>query len=644
MVEAQLENSLYIIDKEYSILYINERLKQIYPDVALHTKCYESLGHQSFPCAHCPMSNKLTGDQEFYNPSRKEWIRASFANMEYPGHGECYCVQFSVNKMDESKEKQNYTHEELLKENQFLTWQAKYANLALQNMPGGYHRCATSKGFPFLHISERFCKMLGWSMEEIKTRFDNKFANMLHPDDYDKVIKYEKMPKNIGKGNLYDESIYRMLGRDGYHWIIDTTMLVDLGEDSFFQGTIADVTEYVTKEARQRQLLLDATKEAESANRAKSAFLFNMSHDIRTPMNAILGFSALAAKYVDDHEKVLECLHKLNISGDHLLRLINEVLDMARIESDKLELDLQPHYIPDILAAMRPMYESILEQKQLKLHISYDIQDEVAYFDRAKMDRIEVNILSNAIKYTPEGGEIFVHLQQLDNVDGFATYKVSVRDTGIGMSEEFVKHCFDYFEREHNAVVDNTQGTGLGLPITKRLLELMGGSISCTSQKGVGSEFVYQLRCRVGTLEELRQKQANDIETVDFHGHHILLVEDNELNREIARFILTDMGFIVDEAENGQEALNMLRISAKYYYDLVLMDVQMPVMNGYEATRAIRREPYPLCKIPIIAMTANAFDEDRRQALAVGMNEHLGKPVKPEFLRSTLAKYIVNRT
>ena len=644
MVEAQLENGLYIIDKEYSILYINERLKQIYPDVALHTKCYESLGHQSFPCAHCPMSNKLTGEQEFYNPSRKEWIRASFANMEYPGHGECYCVQFSVNKMDESKEKQNYTHEELLKENQFLTWQAKYANLALQNMPGGYHRCAISKGFPFLHISERFCKMLGWSMEEIKTRFDNKFANMLHPDDYDKVIKYEKMPKNIGKGNLYDESIYRMLGRDGYHWIIDTTMLVDLGEDSFFQGTIADVTDFVTKEARQRQLLLDATQEAESANRAKSAFLFNMSHDIRTPMNAILGFSALAAKHVEQPEKVLECLHKLNVSGDHLLRLINEVLDMARIENNKLELDLQPHYIPDIIAAMRPMYENLLEQKKLTLHVTSDIKDEVAYFDRAKMDRVEVNILSNAIKYTPEGGEIFVHFQQLDSQEeGYGNYQISVRDTGIGMSKDFLEHCFDYFEREHDSRVEKTEGTGLGLPITKRLLERMGGSISCTSQKGVGSEFVYTLRCRLGTKEELKEKQVRQLEAVDFHGHRLLLVEDNELNREIARFILTDMGFLVDEAENGQEALNILRTSAQYYYDLVLMDVQMPVMNGYEATAAIRREPYPLCKIPIVAMTANAFDEDRRQALAVGMNDHLGKPVKPELLRRTLAKYILNR-
>ena len=206
-----------------------------------------------------------------------------------------------------------------------------------------------------------------------------------------------------------------------------------------------------------------------------------------------------------------------------------------------------------------------------------------------------------------------------------------------------MEHCFDYFEREHDSRVEKTEGTGLGLPITKRLLERMGGSISCTSQKGVGSEFVYSMRCRLGTKEDLKEKQVRQLETVDFHGHRLLLVEDNELNREIARFILTDMGFLVDEAENGQEALNILRTSAKYYYDLVLMDVQMPVMNGYEATAAIQREPYPLCKIPIVAMTANAFDEDRRQALAVGMNDHLGKPVKPELLRRTLARYILNR-
>ena len=644
MPQMQPENGLYIIDKKYNILYINDKLKEIYPEVNVGGKCYEILGHQSFPCMHCPMHNNLGSEQEFYNSSRKEWISAHFAAMEYPGHGECYCVQFSVRKEDEGQSHGDYSVEELLRENKYWAWQAEYANMALRNMPGGYHRCAMSEGFPFLYISERFCKMLGWTMEEIKTRFDNKFANLMHPDEIDKVTNYRKMMERVGQGNLYDESIYRLLGRDGYHWIIDTTMLVDLGENSFFQGTIADVTDFVTKEARQRQLLLDATQEAESANRAKSAFLFNMSHDIRTPMNAILGFSALAAKHVDRPEKVLECLHKLNISGDHLLRLINEVLDMARIENNKLELDLQPHYIPDIIAAMRPMYENLLEQKKLTLHVTSDIKDEVAYFDRAKMDRVEVNILSNAIKYTPEGGEIFVHFQQLDSQEeGYGNYQISVRDTGIGMSKDFLEHCFDYFEREHDSRVEKTEGTGLGLPITKRLLERMGGSISCTSQKGVGSEFVYTLRCRLGTKEELKEKQVRQLDAVDFHGHRLLLVEDNELNREIARFILTDMGFLVDEAENGQEALNILRTSAQYYYDLVLMDVQMPVMNGYEATAAIRRESYPLCKIPIVAMTANAFDEDRRQALAVGMNDHLGKPVKPELLRRTLAKYIFNR-
>ena len=385
---------------------------------------------------------------------------------------------------------------------------------------------------------------------------------------------------------------------------------------------------------------LERAKEAaESANRAKSTFLFNMSHDIRTPMNAIMGFSAMAEKYVNDPEKVLDCLKKLNVSGEHLLDLINDVLDMARIESGKMELNIRAH---DITAAMKDVeyvFYADLNKKNLSFHVSCDVEDEIAFFDMLRLKQVELNLISNAIKYTQPGGDVYYSVKEYAKEQGYATYEYRVRDTGIGMSEEFMAHVFEAFERENRSVVTGIEGSGLGLTIAKRLIEQMGGTLTCQSEQGKGTEFVVTIRLKIGSKQDMEASDISKETMLDCEGKRVLLVEDNELNREISCEILRNEGFLVEEAEDGDVAVEMVKNAADGYYDIVLMDIQMPRMSGYEATRHIRAlEDTEKSQIPIIAVTANAFEEDKIEAMKAGMNGHIAKPVKVEELRMELAK------
>lgn len=295
---------------------------------------------------------------------------------------------------------------------------------------------------------------------------------------------------------------------------------------------IRDVTE-------QTRAMKQAKEAAEAANRAKSVFLFNMSHDIRTPLNAIMGFSSMAEKYLDQPDRVRDCLQKINLSGEHLLRLIGNVLDMARIESGKSQLDLRAHRIPDALEDVKCIFAADVNKKGLKLEVSWDVQNEIAFFDALKMKQIELNILGNAVKYTPAGGSIRYFVRQLGPAEnGQAVYRCSVKDTGVGMSQEFCRHVFDAFERERNGASAQAEGSGLGLAITKRLVEEMGGSISCRSQLGKGSEFVWDLPLKVGGQADLDREAPVKAEALNAAGLRVLLVEDNRLNMEISRDLL----------------------------------------------------------------------------------------------------------
>lgn len=539
-----------------------------------------------------------------------------------------------------------------------------------------------------------------------------------------------------------------------------------------------NVNEEIRNEIEQKNLLEDALLQANRANKAKSVFLSNMSHDIRTPMNAIVGFTTLALNHIDRQEQVQEYLKKIMTSGNHLLSLINDILDMSRIESGKMHLEEQPCSLPDILHGLRSILQADIRAKQLELYMdAVDIKNEEIFCDKLRLNQVLLNLLSNSVKYTGAGGIVSVRIiEKAGAPEGCANYEFHIKDTGIGMSEEFISHIFEPFEREKNSTLSGIPGTGLGMAITKNIVDMMNGSIEVKSTQGVGTEFIVTLTFRLNsevkvtqTIPELkdcralvvdddfntcdsvtymlgqlgmraewtlsgkeavlRTKQAamrndnysvyiidwlmpdmNGIEVTrrirkeigdsvpiivltaydwsdieieakeagvaafcskplffseltdclysvinseennktplapkpqNFHSGRILLAEDNELNQEIAVEILNEAGLDVEVANNGQIAVDMLKKSEPGYYRLILMDVQMPVMNGYEATKTIRKlENTELASIPILAMTANAFEEDKQTALASGMNGHIAKPIDISKLFESMDKIL----
>ena len=534
----------------------------------------------------------------------------------------------------------------------------------------------------------------------------------------------------------------------------------------------------IRREMEKKHLLEDALYQANRASKAKSVFLSNMSHDIRTPMNAIVGFTALALTHIERKDQVEEYLKKIMSSGNHLLSLINDVLDMSRIESGKMHLDEKPCSLPDILHALRNIVQADVSAKQLDLYIdTVDVIDEDIYCDKLRLNQVLLNLLGNSVKYTPAGGIVSMRIiEKAGAPEGYANYEFSIKDTGIGMSEEFVQRIFEPFEREKCSTISGIQGTGLGMAITKNIVDMMNGTIEVKSEQGVGTEFkvsfVFRLysgkkvtqtipelkNCRALVVDDdfntcdsvsymlgqiglraewtlsgkeavLRTRQANmrgdnysvyiidwllpdingvevtrrirkemgddvpiivltaydwsdieeeareagvtafcskplflselrnclssvvhsgtdeqeeeDSEENKIRTGRILLAEDIDLNQEIATVILEDAGFTTEVAENGQIAVDMMKRSEPGYYQLILMDIQMPVMNGYDAAKAIRKLKNPdLASVPIIAMTANAFEEDKQEAIRCGMNGHIAKPIDIQHLLDTLDKIL----
>ena len=622
------------------------------------------------------------------------------------------------------------------------------------------------------YVSPNVEKLLGITAEQIQE--DVHVLGKLHPQEFAEQTMNYLTGLAVNEQREWDfEYIHQKTGE--HRWF----HVIAMGSNVEGRTKYILVMSDRTADKKINQALSEAVRAAETANRAKSTFLSNMSHDIRTPMNAIIGFTTLAVSNMDDKERVQDYLSKILASGNHLLSLINDILDMSRIESGKIHLEETETNLSDVLHDLKTIVSGQIHAKQLELYMdAMDVTDEDVYCDKTRLNQVLLNLLSNAIKFTPAGGTVSVRLRQLPGTrKDREQYEIRVKDNGIGMSPEFAKKIFDPFERERSSTVSRIQGTGLGMAITKNIVDMMGGTIEIRTEPGKGTEFIIRVALRVqpehhraeriaeleglkalvvdddfntcdsvtkmlvrvgmrsewtlsGKEAVLRARQSMDLgdafhayiidwclpdmngievtrqirslgdgtpiiiltaydwadieaeakaagvtafcskpmfmsdlrETLltalgqsqtetddsvlpggspDFRGKHILLAEDNELNREIAVEILSKYGFVVDAAENGVEAVKKIKESKPGDYDLVLMDVQMPLMDGGEAARQIRALPDPaLAKIPILAMTANAFEEDRKSALECGMNGFLSKPINIEELIAALSSLL----
>lgn len=476
------------------------------------------------------------------------------------------------------------------------------------------------------------------------------------PGDWEKVrlkIRLSELSHIFLEQEGSYECEARIRVKDAYRWV--RFQFICLDEENVMPGMMTVIATDVQESHSRNEQLMNSLKEAyqsaEEANKAKSIFLSSMSHDIRTPMNGILGMTQIAMNHLNDPARILDCLQKIDDSSRHLLELINEVLDMSKIESGDTTLHEEPLY----LSKTMKIVDGVCRQAAVDKHQIFDmdieeIRDDHVLADPVRLRQVLINLISNGVKYTPEHGCVQVKVTQGNSfAEGKASYFFVVKDNGIGMSEEFQKKLFEPFSREDNSMTNATQGTGLGLSIAKSIIAQMGGSIEVKSIQGKGTTFLVRLDLKLVEEEKeadqaLLAAEAGEEKKKDpgfLKGRRIMLVEDNELNREIAYELLSESGLIVDVAENGQEAIKLLGIRPENYYELIFMDIQMPVMNGYEATANIRAGESDYWKtIPVIAMTANVFQEDESRAAECGMSDYVTKPIDMNVIYSVLEKWL----
>ena len=491
----------------------------------------------------------------------------------------------------------------------------------------------TLPGHRFIHMNAKALQMYGFkSVEEAQQRLGAALRKVYYPQT--DTIKHLKKLRNEDDMVDYECVIGKGESNECHALAKTKVVVIPSGERAVIM-TFLDVSDMIT--------LRKALKQAEEGSRAKSSFLFAMSHDLRTPMNAIIGYTALMEKHWGEKEVTAGYLQKLKEAGNFLMDLIGNILEVARIESGKETLTETAWNLCNLEDTLDLLLDRDIYKKQLTLKKNMELQHPKVYCDVLKIQEITMNLLSNAVKSTPEGGTIHFTIREFPyEREGYALFQTVVEDTGIGISKEYIPHLFEAFSREKSSSESGIIGTGLGLRIVKKFVDLMEGSIVVESEIGEGTRFTVTIPHRIATANEyISEENAKELpEEIKLNNVRILLAEDNMLNAEIAMTLLADANAYVELAPDGEKALSMLKRATDGYYDLIIMDIQMPHMNGYEATKNIRGLPDGRCRIPIIAMTANAFEEDRKRAIESGMNGYVTKPIKIEELISTIKKIL----
>ena len=489
----------------------------------------------------------------------------------------------------------------------------------------------TVPGHKVIHMNSQAMRMYGVKdIEEGQQKLGDMLRKVVYPEA--DVLNRLKSLRKINDMVDYECIIGKGQPNECHALATSKVIMIPTGERAVIT-TFLDVSEMV--------VLKNALRQAEEGSRAKSAFLFAMSHDLRTPMNAIIGYAELMECHWGEKELTADYLQKLKGAGQFLLALIGNVLEIARIESGKETLSVAQWNLQKINDTLDLVLDREISAKQLTVERNINVCHADVYCDALKLREIIINLVSNAIKYTPAGGSISVDVEEIlaDSEDSMIL-RVTVEDTGIGISQEYIPYIFDAFSREKSSSECGIMGTGLGLRIVKSFVDLMDGNITVESESGKGSRFIVEIPCRIVPEEELKNHSENKNSEQSLKGKRILLVEDNELNAEITMTMLEDAHAEVEHAWDGEEALNMIKAAQAAYYDVVLMDIQMPKLNGYQATKKIRMLPDERAGVPIIAMTANAFEEDRQAAFASGMNDYITKPIGIEKLLRKILKVL----
>ena len=501
--------------------------------------------------------------------------------------------------------------------------QNDYYKEILDELPCGVF-AYTVKEHRIVHLNKRALKIFHIDdLEDVQSKMRSIFKKFEYPDTTtnDRLIALR-----TNDGSVDFEVIINPKESYEVHALAKSKVFKNPNGERIVITCFLDISNMV--------MLKKALEQAKEGSAAKSAFLFNMSHDLRTPLNAIIGFSELMKSHWNDPEVSRDYLEKIDESSQYLLSLINNILEMSKIESGKEELKEKPWDIYTSCDNLLQFFEPDLRQKNQTLNYSVNIKHNMILTDSLKIREIYVNLMSNAIKYTDAGGTISFSLEEIEREEGLSDYKAIVQDTGIGISKDYLPHIFENFTRQKTSSESGVIGTGLGMPIVKKMVDLMHGTISVESEEGKGTTVVVNLPHRY--IIEKEEVDVVDDKEIDLTGKHILLVEDNDLNAEIAQTLLEDKGLKVMRAKDGLEAVMMVKENVVDCFDCILMDIQMPRMNGFEACKVIRSLPNNRSQLPIIALTANAFEEDRKDCLDAGMSEHVAKPIEIQSLLQTI--------